>query len=177
MFECDCPPYDCAARVAAYLAGDRSAGDELARKFTGLVRAIVQRTLDTTNQAEIDDASQAIFLRLFSRLEAWEQRCPFCRWLAVVAARRAIAYARPSNEPLPLPLFDVVEPTGERDAETVAAIEQVVASWPPERRQLFEWLAQGVDRDEMARRLGKSVRTIQYWLAGIRDELEECLPE
>ena len=125
MFECDCPPYDCAARVQAYLNGDRTAGDELARKFIPLVRAIVQRTLGTTNGAEIDDASQAIFLRLFARLGAWERRCPFCRWLAVVAARRAIDYARAQDEPLTLPLVDCPEPARDLDAVTIAAIEQV----------------------------------------------------
>src|SRR5262245_59322349 len=94
MFECDCPPDDCAARVTAFLGGDRSAGDELARKFTPLVRAVVARVLGPTRREEYDDASQTIFLRLFSNLGRWEARCPFCKWLAVVAARRAIDLSR-----------------------------------------------------------------------------------
>ncbi len=63
MFQCDCPPDDCAGRVRLHLAGDRAAGDALARKFAGLVRSIVQRVLGPGRREEWDDACQAVFLR------------------------------------------------------------------------------------------------------------------
>ncbi|HVS37331.1 MAG TPA: sigma-70 family RNA polymerase sigma factor, partial [Gemmataceae bacterium] len=94
MFQCDCPPDDCAGRVRLHLAGDREAGDALARKFAGLVRSIVQRVLGPGRREEWDDACQAVFLRVFTNLGKWEERCPFCKWLAVVAARRAIDLVR-----------------------------------------------------------------------------------
>ena len=56
-------------------------------------------------------------------------------------------------------------------------IKSTVARWPAERRQLLEMMGQGSSREEMAERLGKSLRTIQYWVAAIRDELQECLPD
>src|SRR5438132_1512424 len=87
MFQCDCPPDNCAEKVRLYLAGQRSAGDELVVKFTPLVRSIVQRVLGPGRREEWDDACQAVFLRVFANLGRWEQRCPFCKWLAVVAAR------------------------------------------------------------------------------------------
>src|SRR4051794_41921759 len=94
MFECDCPPDDCAGLVAAFLDGDRTAGDELAKKFTPLVRAVVARVLGPGRREEYDDAAQTIFLRMFANLQRWEGRCPFCKWLAVVAARRGVDLGR-----------------------------------------------------------------------------------
>ncbi len=36
---------------------------------------------------------------------------------------------------------------------------------------------QGLAREEMARRVGKSLRTVQYWLAEMLDQLREGLAE
>jgi RNA polymerase sigma factor (sigma-70 family) len=176
MFQCDCPPDNCAARVSLYLAGDRAAGDALARKFTPLVRSIVQRVLGPDRREEWDDACQTIFLRLFANLKKWEERCPFCKWLAVVAARRTIDLGRMVDPVKRLPLEEIADPRPEPpDRETIERIEQAVAALPPEWQQLWEWWVQGLRRDEMARRSGKSLRTIQYWLAEMLDQLRECL--
>jgi RNA polymerase sigma-70 factor, ECF subfamily len=178
MFQCDCPPDDCAGRVRLYLAGDRAAGDDLARKFTPLVRSIVQRVLGPGRREDWDDACQAIFLRLFTNLHRWEQRCPFCKWLAVLAARRAIDLSRLPDPPDRLPPGDIADPRPPPpDRETVQRIEQAVARFPPEWRRTWEWWLQGLRRDEMARRAGKSLRTIQYWLAEMLDQLRECLAD
>lgn len=178
MFQCDCPPDDCAAKVHQYLAGKRCAGDALARKFAPLVRSIVQRVLGPGRRGEWDDACQAIFLRLFSNLGKWEERCPFCKWLAVVAARRAIDLGRLPDPMARLPDSDIADPRpAAPDRETIERIEQTVARFPPEWRCVWEWWVQGMRRDEMARRSGKSLRTIQYWLAEMLDQLRECLAE
>src|SRR5215211_1169176 len=110
MFVCDCPPDDCAAKVRRYLSGDRAAGDELATKFGGLVRRIVQRVLGPGRREEWDDAAQAIFLRVFANLHRWEQRCPFCKWLAVVAARKAIDVSRLPDAMERLPAAELPDP-------------------------------------------------------------------
>jgi RNA polymerase sigma factor (sigma-70 family) len=178
MFQCDCPPQDCAGRVRAYLAGDRSAGDDLARKFGALVRAVVSRVLGPSRREEWDDACQTIFLRLFSNLHRWEQRCPFCKWLAVVAARRAIDLGRLPNHTGRVPLEQIPDQRSPPpDAETIEQIERAVARFPEEWRQVWEWWVQGERREEMARRAGKSLRTIQYWLAEMLDQLRESLGE
>ena len=178
MFECNCPPDDCADKVRRYLEGERAAGDELVTKFEALVRSIVQRVLGPGRREEWDDACQAVFLRVFANLGKWEQRCPFCKWLAVVAARRAIDLGR-LPDPLPrLPPDEVPDPRpAPPDRETIERIEQTVARFPPEWRRVWEWWLQGVRRDEMAKRSGKSLRTIQYWLAEMLDQLRDCLAE
>jgi RNA polymerase sigma-70 factor (ECF subfamily) len=178
MFRCDCPPDNCADKVGRFQAGDRGAGDELARKFTALVRGIVQRVLGPGRREEWDDACQAVFLRVFANLGKWEQRCPFCKWLAVVAARRAIDLGRLSEAMDRLPGNEIADTRPPPpDAETVERIEQAVARFPPEWAQVWQWWVQGVRRDEMARRAGKSLRTIQYWLAEMLDQVRERLAE
>ena len=178
MFQCDCPPDDCAGRVSLYLAGDREAGDALARKFTPLVRGIVQRVLGPGRRAEWDDACQAIFLRLFANLNKWGQRCPFCKWLAVVAARRAIDLSRLAQPAQHLAVEEIPDPRpAPPDRETIERVEEAVRRFPPEWQQVWEWWVQGVRRDEMAKRTGKSLRTIQYWLAEMLDQLRERLSE
>jgi RNA polymerase sigma factor (sigma-70 family) len=177
MLRCDCPPYDCAARVKGYLDGDRSAGDELARKFTPLVKAIVRRVLRLEERGDWDDASQEIFLVLFKRLDKWEGRCPFCKWLAVVAARRALD-ARDPHPTRPLPSGEIVDPRSPPlSPETIDRIKKVLADLPIERRQAYDQSLEGVPREEIARAAGKSVRMIQYWLADVRKELLSCLSE
>jgi RNA polymerase sigma-70 factor (ECF subfamily) len=178
MFRCDCPPDNCADKVCRFRAGDRGAGDELARKFTALVRGIVQRVLGPGRREEWDDACQAVFLRVFANLGKWEQRCPFCKWLAVVAARRAIDLGRLSEAMDRLPSAEIADTRPPPpDAETVERIEQAVARFPPEWARVWQWWVQGVRRDEMARRAGKSLRTIQYWLAEMLDQVRERLAE
>jgi RNA polymerase sigma-70 factor (ECF subfamily) len=178
MFQCDCPPDDCAGQVKLHLAGDRRAGDELVRKFAALVRSIVQKVLGPGRRAEWDDACQAIFLRLFANLHKWEQRCPFCKWLAVLAARRAIDMGRAADLPQRLPVDELADPRpAPPDPETLERIEQAVARFPPEWRPVWEGWVQGMPRDEMARRAGKSVRTVQYWLAEMLDQVREHLAE
>ena len=176
MFRCDCPPDDCAARVRRFLAGDRCAGDDLARKFTPLVRAIVRRVLGPEQSGEWDDACQTVFLRVFDRLDRWEARCPFCKWLAVVATRRAIDVSRDAHPTPPLPPGEIADPRPPPlSSETITRLERALADLPPEWRRAYDQAIQGVAREEIARAESKSVRTIQYWLATVRDRLLSCL--
>ena len=178
MFQCDCPPDNCAEKVRLYLAGQRSAGDELVAKFTALARSIVQRVLGPSRREEWDDACQAVFLRVFANLGRWEQRCPFCKWLAVVAARKAIDVSRLPDAMERLPAAELADPRPPPpDHETVERIEQAVTRFPAEWRRVWEMWREGTPREEMAKAVGKSVRTVQYWLAEMLDQLRECLGE
>jgi RNA polymerase sigma factor (sigma-70 family) len=178
MFQCDCPPDNCAAKVHGYLAGDREAGDALARKFTPLVRSIVQRVLGADRREEWEDACQAIFLRVFGNLKKWDERCPFCKWLAVVAARRAIDLSRLPDPMQRLPLEEVADQRPPApDRETIERIEQAVARFPPDWRIVWDGWVQGQRREEIARQCGKSLRTVHYWLAEMLDRVREYLSE
>lgn len=178
MFRCDCPPYDCSRRVRSYLANNRQAGDELAEKFTPLVVRIVQRVMGPERRHEWEDGKQAIFLRLFSKLATWRGDCPFCKWLAVLAARRAIDLTRIRKEFDGLPTEQIIDEYSEPvPQETIECIQRKVAEFSVERRQVFEMMVQGLSRKEMSRRLGKSPRTIIYRVTEIRDLLRHCLED
>jgi RNA polymerase sigma factor (sigma-70 family) len=178
MFECDCPPDNCTEKVRLYLEGQRAAGDELVAKFTGLVRSIVQRVLGSGRREEWDDAVQAVFLRVFSNLGRWEQRCPFCKWLAVVAGRKAIDVSRLPDPMERLPAAELADTRPPPpDFSTIERIEQAVSHFPPEWRCVWEMWKEGMPREDMAKAVGKSVRTIHYWLAEMFDQLRECLGE
>jgi RNA polymerase sigma factor (sigma-70 family) len=178
MRGCDCPPDDCSAKVRRYLAGVRGAGDELVRKFTPLVQAIATRVLGSERRDVHDDACQIAFLKILTRLETWQGRCPFCDWLAVVATRRILDQAQKVRSTLPtveLPR-ELADPRpSPLPLETVECLERVIARLPPEWRRAYEFAIDGKEREAIAEALGKSTRTIQYWLAAIREELEDCL--
>ncbi len=96
----------------------------------------------------------------------------------MVAARRAIDLTRLTDLTTPLPDGELADPRPPPpDRETLERIEATVARFPPEWRRVWEWWAQGVRRDEMARRAGKSLRTVQYWLAEMIDQVRERLEE
>jgi RNA polymerase sigma factor (sigma-70 family) len=174
MFVCDCPPDDCAKKVQLYLAGDRACGDVLAKKFTPLVRRIVQRVLGPQRRTDWEDACQAIFLRVFASLAQWEHRCPFCKWLAVVAARRAIDFTRAEVRMEPLPTAEFADATsGPPDQETLQRIGEIVGGFPSDWQKVWELFLQGMRRDVIAQQVGKSVRTVQYWLAEMLDQLRQ----
>ncbi len=177
MFQCDCPPDDCAGRVRLHLAGDRAAGDALAQ----VRRPGARHRAARAGSGPPGGVGRRLPGRVpapFTNLGKWEERCPFCKWLAVVAARRAIDLMRLTDRTTPLPDGELADPRPPPpDRETMERIEGTVARFPPEWRRVWEWWVQGVRRDEMARRAGKSLRTVQYWLAEMIDQVREQLEE
>jgi RNA polymerase sigma factor (sigma-70 family) len=163
--------------VARCLSGDRQAGEELYRKFRPLVWAIVTQVLGPQRRDEWEDACQAIFVRLLERLKSWNQRCPFCHWLAVVAARRAIDFQR-QRVLLPLLNPDAVPAVSPAvEADTMECIRHRVARFPEDWRQVWELHLEGTPHDEIAACVGKTRRTVQYWLAEMREQLRQCVEE
>lgn len=178
MRGCDCPPDDCAAHVQSYLSGDREAGDRLVRKFHPLVQAIARRVLGPDAREDLDDACQAAFLKVFAGLKTWEGRCPFCDWLAVVATRRILDHAQAARSIPPALVLppDLADPhPAPLPPDVLECLEQRLARLPPEWRHAYDLASQGIGREAIAKTLGKSVRTIHYWLAAIRHEIQECL--
>ncbi len=54
---CDCPPFDCAGEINAYLQGQHEAGDRLVRQFLPLVNGIEQRILGGTRRRRVGGRS------------------------------------------------------------------------------------------------------------------------
>ena len=53
----------------------------------------------------------------------------------------------------------------------------VAGRLPPEWREVWRWWVQGEKREDMARKSGRSLRTIQYWMAEMLDQMREALGE
>lgn len=168
---------DEATLVDRYLQGSREAGNQLASRLLPLVRGVVRRVFGPQRQSEWDDAVQTICFHILQKVSTWRRECPFGGWAAVVAGRRAIDLrARRSYLPLE---FDLAHNHTPLDAalavELGRQLQQAVENFPPEWRKVLQWEIDGVNHQEMADRLGKSRRTVQYWLEHIRTALLKCL--
>jgi DNA-directed RNA polymerase specialized sigma24 family protein len=131
--------------------------------------------LGREGREDLEDARQAIFLRTFANLDKWDGQCPFCKWLAVVAARRSIDLAQATETSVPLS-HDVPDLRPASSPPGVAeCIEKTLSQLPPDWRRAFDLGVQGAPREEIARAVGRSVRTVHYWLAEIRERLQHCL--
>jgi RNA polymerase sigma factor (sigma-70 family) len=153
------------------------AGNELVEQFSPLVFRIAQRVLGPTRQGEWQDASQAIFLKLHRSLKTWRGQGRFCGWLKVVAARRAIDFTKIPSEFPGLPAEEPPDPRppAATAAEVRECINRVLAELPDHLRAAALLLEEGLTRAQVAERMGKSLRTVQYWVASLHDALLPCL--
>jgi RNA polymerase sigma factor (sigma-70 family) len=150
----------------------------LVRKFSPLVHAIARRVLGPEFRDSWEDASQLAFVKIVTRLNKWDGRCPFCDWLAVVATRRILDFAEsvktsPPTVALPREVIDPRPPP--LSPEVTECLERTIASLPSQWRQAFDLTMQGLSREEVAQTLGRSVRTIHYWLAAIHESMNDCI--
>jgi RNA polymerase sigma factor (sigma-70 family) len=176
MMVCLCPPGGCGRLVADATAGDREAGNELASKFYPLAVAIARRAFGANRPEDVEDAVQSAMLKLVRNLGKWRGKCPFCKFAAVVFARRVIEWGRGTQ--LTVPLADV-DPPDHRgpplDAELPAKISAALNEFPPDWQRAWWLIQDGASQDEAGRAVGKAARTIRVWMAEIRDKLAEVV--
>ena len=159
------------------MAGDAAAGEELAAMLEPLVRRIVCRVLGPERSGERDDACQAALLRILTRLSTWRAECPLLGWAAVVASRRAldVKYGR---WPFTLPnevLSSFAEASPSGDFELGECIERVISGFPDLWKTVLQLHVDKMNHAEIAETVGKSRRTVQYWLEKMRNELVRCV--
>ena len=79
---------------------------------------------------------------------------------------------------LPEESIDALAPKRpEPDAVLAECIEATMSQFPGQWQQVMELAADGVNRQEIARRMGRGRRTIQYWLEKMRNKLLHCIEE
>jgi RNA polymerase sigma factor (sigma-70 family) len=179
MSGCDCPPYDCAGVRLRFLAGDQAAFTELEHKFTRRVGLVVARVLGPELSAEWDDARQFAFMRIFRRIDQWEDRAPFCAWVIVVAvntARTLRATAIRSRTRMSRLVPDDVPTAGwqTREYDVRECVTHILGQVEETQRRAFELWHQGRSPTEIAETMGMSLRAIQYRLAAVRERLRPC---
>ena len=164
----NCPPIDCKQSVGRYLAGDRTVGGELEAKFRPLVWSIVMEKLTSKHREDWEDCVQTVWQRVFSGLGTWKGTAPFCKWLAIVASNVALDRVKTPSKTIQSIDDDIPDRPPPVAPEVIECIETTAAKFTPELRQLYELKVQGLRLAAIAKQLGKSERTIHYWLKQMR---------
>jgi RNA polymerase sigma factor (sigma-70 family) len=132
--------------------------------------------MGSENQGQWEDAYQEAMLRIFSKIDTWEEGCPFCKWLAIVATRRVVDLTRkPRPQLLDAPESIVDERPHSISFETQEIVDSVLQKLSVQERLAWELSHNGIPTAQIAKRVGKSERTVQLWLASTRSKLNSRL--
>jgi RNA polymerase sigma factor (sigma-70 family) len=168
-------PASDAVLVHRFLTGEASALESVVRRHGPTVLGVCRRALGPS--ADADDAFQATFLTLVRRAGAIRRPAALGAWLHGVAVRccRKALRRRPVAEPVDAvapadPFADVAwrDLRALLDAELIRLPEKL-------RAPLVLCHLDGKTRDEAARQLGWSLRTLDRRLARARDVLKARL--
>src|SRR5262245_49560965 len=158
---------------------DSEALAELVRRYAGLVWGVCRRRL--RNEADAEDAFQAVFLALVRQAHRLDAGRPLVGWLHTVAARiarkaqvRALKRGRAEVTADPPGPADVPAEVGSR--EMMAAVDREVARLPGRFREpVVLCCVRGLTRDEAAAALGCSVPALKSRLERGRRLLRRLL--
>ncbi len=193
MSQCNDSAHFCGEWVLDYLSGelgnDRAKADEFVEKLRPIVRSAVRHQLRFASDIAREDAEQAIFLRVFQKLSLWDRRVPFCRWVRVVAAHCLIDQLRASRARKQFMTRLRAERLHEQSAsqrleedgrphspeiDVDRSVGQVLAAVPEDWQTAYiEVVRYRKPHKEIAKNLNRSVRTIRYWLAEMRQRLNQ----
>ena len=172
------------ALVDRYCAGDCAAGEAIYAKVAAMMRAVVVRVLGPQRTSDWDDVFQAALLRFLAKAGQWRGECPLLNFAAVVAARVAIQAIRAKGVTLLAPDSETLRALASREPgpasraasrEAIDRLAEMCRQFPPAWQLALELHHSGVNHDEIAQRIRKSRRTVQYWLAEMYDRLLPCL--
>lgn len=146
--------------------------------FRPLVMAIVKRALGPARRQDWEDLVQAVLLKLFRNLGKWQEGCPFCKFVAVLAGRRCIDWLRCERPMAAFAPEMLVDHRGPPVSEAVIArLECVAATFPANLQVAWRSHCEGLKTEDIAVRVGRAARTVRLWLAEVRRELAKCLDD
>ena len=90
------PPLTDQELIERLRADDMEALGGLYRRYNGMVRSAVRRSVGSITAADVDDLTQEVFLGLRRAAERYEERLRFRAWLYAVAVRKAGNFRRTS---------------------------------------------------------------------------------
>ena len=132
-------PHDAAAElVRRTQAGDRSAFDELVRRYRQRILALALHL--TSNESDAEDVTQEVFLGAYRALDRFEGRSQFFTWVYRMAVNRSLNCRRDRGRRQERPLDD---PRIERALAVDAAGDPIRAA---ELRQTYSRLLGALDR-------------------------------
>jgi len=168
--------------VQRCLAGDEAAQRELVSRYAGLCLRIASRILSGSDRSCVEDAVQEAFYAIFAKLGQWQgQNLP--AWIGAVAARRAmdvrrrLRRTRAEKTGLDDTVFASL-PAASRPADLAdlrEAMYKARGALTARQRRVLDALLKGMTRDQIARELGVSPRTVYYDLGEIRRHVADFL--
>ena len=174
---------DTAALVARVASGDETAFATLYDTTCGLIYGLLLRILG--NSAAAQQVLVAIYQEVWERAASYDGREKPMTWLVTMAHRRAVARLRADKCSQPSqPSLELAgrTPTTKSETDEITSVEQRTArsafvGLPPTQQQMIELAYfSGLRRDEIAARLGLSLRSVQAGMRagmmGLRDALE-----
>lgn len=170
--------------VAAAVAGDRRALDELLRRHYDRVHAVCRRLVGSTRDA--DDAVQETMIKVVRNLHAFDGRSSFSTWIYRIATNTSLDELRKRARRPTLRVVDDdgnvpddVDERAQRRVDAVAdrlAIDDALAALPDDFRAAVV-LRDVVDLDygEIAEVLGVPVGTVKSRIARGRAQVADAL--
>lgn len=177
------------ALLRAFLAGDREAGDALARRHAAAMREALRRRLAAERgfgPEDVENVFQQAWLGLIEdggrRLRVWDPRRPLAPFLIGVALNACRDYLkrerlrRAPSEPL-LSWAGAVEEAGPLEsAEAREALARALQALAPRERMILEWtVLQALSHRQVATMLGVSGRSVATLVLRARRRLGELL--
>lgn len=173
------------------IAGDRSAFEELYRKYVKRIFNLVFRMVGTAQEAE--EVTQEVFYQAYRALPGFQGRSQFYTWIFRIGTNIALQHVKKqARKKKDVPFEEVFDtqlpPAGyaggsspEKVAESRAfytALEQAVNTLPPNQRVvMILGPIQGHTYEEMANILGTNEEVIKGRLHRARENIREMLKQ
>ena len=149
--------------VARSLSGDRSAFDELIKRYQRQAVAVSYRLLGSSHDAL--EVTQDAFLKAYGSLATLQKPDAFGGWLMRIVSNLSLNYRRSRKTRRQLPLDDLLGPTGSQQGESGGGSEWMAGSGDPvhklESREMGERLQDALKQLPEKQRLAIVMFTIE----------------
>ena len=180
------------ALVRRAVAGDRSAFDDLIRRYQRQAVAVSYRLLGNTPDAL--EVTQDAFLRAYRKLSSLDKPEAFGGWLLRIVSNLSLNYRRGRKQRSTLPLDDLLSGDGGDGSDWAAGgadpvrrlqgqelgrrLQEALAKLPDRQRQaLVLFTVEQMPQKDVAEQLGCSVEAIKWHVFQGRKKLRELLKD
>ena len=158
--------------IKAMSDGDMGAFAEIYKRYAPGLRRFVTGLIK--EKAKAEDIVQNIFMRLLSSRPSFENAASFKNWLYICARNEVVSTLRSKweshvdrEQDIPERISDGIQPE-----VLMPVLNSVLAKMPKKRSEVFRMSKlYGLSDDEIAARMGISVRTVQKHLEIARKEV------
>jgi len=171
------------ALVDEALAGNKSAFDELVRRYQRRATAVAYRLLGNLQDAL--EIAQEAFLKAFTNLSSLHSADAFGAWLLRIVSNLSLNYRRIRTSHNALPLDDVTQSIASHDDhpsrilegnELADSIYEALNQLPPRQRSaIISFALEQLPQKEIAQSLGCSTQAVKWHVFDARRKLKSLL--